>query len=171
MGANAMKSHFSQMAKYNTWANARLYEMARGLPDKLYRKNVGAFFGSLHGTLNHLLVTDRIWMRRFTGIGDDHPNKLNAILFEDLPSLELARREEDERIVQYVDGLTDSDISRDLDYSTTSGTPQRNQLRELLAHLFNHQTHHRGQAHTILTVLGIPEPQPLDLLAMLREKT
>ena len=119
-----MKSHFSQMAKYNTWANARLYEMARGLPDKLYRKNVGAFFGSLHGTLNHLLVTDRIWMRRFTGIGDDHPNKLNAILFEDLPSLELARRDEDERIVQYVDGLTDSGISRDLDYSTTSGTPQ-----------------------------------------------
>jgi uncharacterized damage-inducible protein DinB len=73
MGANAMKSHFSQMAKYNTWANARLYGMARGLPDKLYRKNVGAFFGSLHGTLNHLLVTDRVWMRRFTGIGDDHP--------------------------------------------------------------------------------------------------
>lgn len=72
-----MKSHFTRMAKYNSWANARLYGMAHGLADDLYRKNVGAFFASLHGTLNHLLVTDRIWMRRFTGTGD-HPAKLNA---------------------------------------------------------------------------------------------
>ncbi len=164
-----MRSHFLRMAKYNSWANARLYGMARGLPDELYRKNVGAFFGSLHGTLNHLLVTDRIWMRRFTGTGDS-PKKLNAILFEDLPSLEFARKEEDARIMRYVDGLTDDEIDKNLDYTTTSGVPQRNVLRDLLAHLFNHQTHHRGQAHTILTVLGIPEPQPLDLLAMLRER-
>jgi len=73
-----MKSHFTRMAKYNSWANARLYAMARGLPDGTYRKNVGAFFGSLHGTLNYWLVADRIWMRRFTGTGD-HPSKLNAI--------------------------------------------------------------------------------------------
>jgi len=165
-----MQSHFSKMAKYNAWANARLYGMARSLPDELYRKNVGAFFGSLHGTLNHLLLTDRLWMRRFTGIGD-HPKKLNAILFEDLPSLELARKDEDNRIVKYVDGLSDNDIGKDWEYSTTSGAPQHNPLGELLAHLFNHQTHHRGQAHTILTMLGIPEPQPLDFLAMLREKT
>lgn len=164
-----MKSHFGKMAKYNAWANARLYGMARGLSDEAYRKNVGAFFGSLHGTLNHLLVTDRIWMRRFTGTGD-HPAKLNAIMFDDLPSLEVARKEEDNRIVQYVDRLSAEDLGKDLDYSTTSGTPQRNPLRDLLAHLFNHQTHHRGQAHMILTVLGTREPRPLDLLAMLREK-
>lgn len=165
-----MKSHFTKMAKYNAWANTRLYGMARGLPDESYRKNVGAFFGSLHGTLNHLLAADRIWMRRFTGTGD-HPAKLNAILFEDLPSLEFARKEEDKRIVQYVGGLSDNDIGKDLDYSTLSGAPQRNPLRDLLAHFFNHQTHHRGQAHTILTVLGIPEPQPLDMLVMFRENT
>jgi uncharacterized damage-inducible protein DinB len=165
-----MKSHFSRMARYNAWANARLYAAARGLPDESYRKNVGAFFGSLHGTLNHLLLTDRIWMRRFTGIGD-HPLKLNAILFEDLPSLDLARKEEDRRIVHYVNGLSDGDIGKVLEYSTMSGVPQRNPLVELLAHLFNHQTHHRGQAHTILTILGIAEPQSMDLLPMLREKT
>jgi uncharacterized damage-inducible protein DinB len=165
-----MKSHFAKMAKYNAWANARLYAMARGLPDAPYRKNVGAFFGSLHGTLNHLLVTDRIWMRRFTGMGDQ-PKTLNVILFDDLPSVELARREEDQRIVKYVDVLTDNDFDKDLDYVTTNGIPQRFALGDLLAHLFNHQTHHRGQAHTILTVLGIAEPQPLDLLVMLREKT
>lgn len=164
-----MKSHFARMAKYNAWANARVYEEARGLPDEAYRRNVGAFFGSLHGTLNHLLVTDRIWMRRFTGTGDD-PKKLNAILFEDLASLEQARKDEDQRILRYVDGLTDSELSKELAYATTKGAPQRNPLGDLLAHLFNHQTHHRGQAHAILTVLGVPEPKPLDLLAMLREK-
>jgi uncharacterized damage-inducible protein DinB len=164
-----MKPHFSMLAKYNAWANARLYGAARSLTDTAYRKNVGAFFGSLHGTLNHLMVTDRIWMRRFTGEGD-HPARLNAIMFDDLPSLEVARKAEDARIIRYVDGLSNEEIGKDFNYSTTKGVPQRNVLRDLLAHLFNHQTHHRGQAHTILTVLGIPEPQPLDLLAMLREK-
>jgi uncharacterized damage-inducible protein DinB len=164
-----MKSHFLKMAKYNSWANARLYAMARGLPDASYRQNVGAFFGSLHGTLNHLLVTDRIWMRRFTGIGNS-PNTLNAILFEDLPSLELARQKEDARIVQYIDDLSDSDIAKDITYIMTNGIPQSYLLEDLLAHLFNHQTHHRGQSHTILTLLGVVEPQSLDMSAMLREK-
>lgn len=164
-----MRSHFGKMAAYNAWANARLYGMARGLPDEAYRRDVGAFFGSLHGTLNHLLVADRIWLRRFTGTGE-HPAKLDAIMFDDLASLERARRDEDDRIIRYVGGLSDEDFERNLDYATTSGAPKRNPLRELLAHFFNHQTHHRGQAHMILTVLGIREPQPLDLLAMLREK-
>ena len=164
-----MKAHFQRMARYNAWANARLYAQARALPGEHYRRNVGAFFGSLHGTLNHLLVTDRIWMRRFTGTGDN-PDRLNAILFEDLAPLEAARRQEDDRMIRYADGLTEEDIARDLDYATTRGVAQRNVLGDLLAHLFNHQTHHRGQAHTILTVLGNSEPQPLDLLLMLREK-
>ncbi len=162
-----MKRHFATMAKYNAWANARLYAAARSLPDESYLKNIGAFFGSLHGTLNHLMVTDRIWMRRFTGVGD-HPATLNAIMFDNLASLEPARKEEDDRIIRYVDGLSEEAIGKDFNYSTTKGVPQCNSLRDLLAHLFNHETHHRGQAHAILTVLGIPEPQPLDLLAMLR---
>lgn len=164
-----MKTHFGRMAAYNAWANARLYAMARGLPDEAYRKNVGAFFGSLHGTLNHILVADRIWMKRFSGTGE-HPVQLNAILFDDLRSLEVARRAEDDRIIRHVESLSEEDIDGILDYATTKGVPQRNPLRDLLAHFFNHQTHHRGQAHAILTVLGVQEPQSLDLLAMLREK-
>jgi uncharacterized damage-inducible protein DinB len=164
-----MKSHLANMAQYNAWANARLYAAARALPDGDYRKNVGAFFGSLHGTLNHLLVTDRIWMRRLTGEGE-HPAQLNAILFEDLGELDAARRSEDDRIIRYVEGLKAEELDRQVDYATTRGAPRRNRLSEILAHLFNHQTHHRGQAHAILTVLGIPEPQPLDLLAMFRER-
>lgn len=164
-----MKPHFSKMARYNAWANARLYGMARSLPDASYRKDVGAFFGSLHGTLNHLLATDRIWMRRFTGLGDP-PITLNAILFGDLPSLEVARQEEDKRIVQHVDDLSDDDIGKELNYTTTGGVPQCYPMGDLLTHLFNHQTHHRGQAHTVLTVLGMAAPQSLDLLAMPREE-
>lgn len=163
-----MRAHFATMANYNAWANARLYAAARSLPDAAYRKNVGAFFGSLHGTLNHLLVTDRIWMRRLTGTGE-HPERLDAILFDELPALEQARAQEDKRILGYVANLREEDFDQEVGYATTKGVAQRSQRGEILAHLFNHQTHHRGQAHAILTVLGIKEPQPLDLIAMLRE--
>jgi hypothetical protein len=81
-----MKAHFVIMAQYNAWANERLYRMAGTLPDDLYRKDVGAYFKSLHGTFNHLLTADRIWMRRLTGVGD-HPDRLDAIVFGDLQSL------------------------------------------------------------------------------------
>lgn len=100
-----MSSHFATMAEYNGWANVRLYRMARQLTDEQYRRDVGVYFKSLHGTLNHLLAADRIWMHRLTGVGD-HPNKLNAILFDDLPSLSVAREQEDHRIVRFVEGLS-----------------------------------------------------------------
>jgi uncharacterized damage-inducible protein DinB len=163
-----MKTHFVMLAKYNAWANARLFRMASALQDELYRKEVGAYFKSLHGTLNHLLAADRIWMRRLTGVGD-HPDKLNAILFDDLPSLHAARAEEDGRIIAFVQGQEEPAFEEVLDYRTLNGTPQRQRRREVLAHLFNHETHHRGQAHAIITVLGVAEPDPLDLLIMLRE--
>ncbi|MGQ0510159.1 MAG: DinB family protein [Betaproteobacteria bacterium] len=164
-----MKPHFTTLANYNAWANARIYAAARALPEESYKRNVGAFFGSLHGTLNHLLVADRIWMRRFTGEGDA-PAQLNAILHEDLPTLDAARKAEDARIIRYVDELPEADFGKEIDYATTTGARHRNRLRELLTHLFNHQTHHRGQAHAILTVLGVREPPPLDLMVMLRER-
>ena len=164
-----MKTHFAMMARYNSWANARLFRMASALQDELYRKEIGAYFRSLHGTLNHLLVADRIWMRRLTGVGH-HPDVLNAILFDDLPSLHAARVQEDGRISGFLQGLEESAFEEMSDYRTLNGTPQRQRRREILAHLFNHETHHRGQAHAILTVLGVTEPDPLDLLIMLREQ-
>lgn len=165
-----MKTHFVMMANYNAWANARLFRMAGALADELYRKEVGAYFKSLHGTLNHLLVADRIWMRRLTGLGD-HPDKLNAKIFDDLPSLHAARVEEDNRIVGFVQGLAEPAFEEALEYPMLNGAVQRQRRREILAHLFNHQTHHRGQAHVILTILGVAEPDPLDLLIMQREQS
>ena len=164
-----MKAHFVMMASYNAWANARLFRMAGALADELYRKEVGAFFKSLNGTLNHILVADRIWMRRLTGSGD-HPDKLNAIVFDDLSSLHAARVELDNRIVGFVQGLAEPAFEEVLEYRMLNGAPQRQRRREILAHLFNHQTHHRGQAHAILTVLGVAEPESLDLLIMQRER-
>jgi uncharacterized damage-inducible protein DinB len=160
-----MKSHFAMMADYNAWANERLYRMASGLPDEPYRRDVGAFFKSLHGTLNHILCADLIWMRRLTGVGEQ-PTSLSAILCDELSALWAARQQQDRRIVDYVASLSDAQIEESWAYQTLNGTPRQQLRREILAHLFNHQTHHRGQAHAILTVLGVSEPEGLDLLIM-----
>src|SRR5436190_4951873 len=110
-----MKPHYAMMAGYNRWANERLYEAARALPDTDYRANRGAFFGSLHGTLNHLLVADRVWMRRFTGDGPVQ-TQLDEILFEEFSALERARQDMDERIIGYVEVLTEADLKDVLTY-------------------------------------------------------
>jgi uncharacterized damage-inducible protein DinB len=164
-----LKAHFVMMAEYNAWANARLYGMAHQLPDELYRKNVGAYFKSLHGTLNHLLVTDRIWLQRLTGTGE-RPNRLDAIVCDDLPSLTDARTREDTRILAFVRSLDEAQLDQAFVFRTINGAPKEQKRRDVLAHLFNHQTHHRGQAHGILTVLGVHEPDSLDLLVLLRER-
>ena len=161
-----MKDHFEQLAAYNRWANARLYQAAFGLEDAEYRRDVGSFFGSLHGTLNHLLVTDRLWMKRFTGEGDAL-DRLDAILYDDLTDLASARADEDDRITNYINGLDAAALSARMTYANTSGQEFEEQRSALLTHLFNHQTHHRGQAHTILSICGAAPPS-LDLLVLQR---
>jgi uncharacterized damage-inducible protein DinB len=165
----ALTTHLQTMAAYNAWANRRLYDTAGTLPEPLYRQSAGAYFDSLHGTLNHLLVADRIWMSRLTGTGEA-PTRLNAILYDNLPDLRAAREAEDARIVAFVGTLGESDLDGVFHYATTSGRPQQQPRWESLVHLFNHQTHHRGQAHAILTRLGVAEPPSLDLLMMQRER-
>jgi uncharacterized damage-inducible protein DinB len=162
-----MKAHFEQFAAYNRWANARLYQAALALGDAHYRRNVGAFFKSMHGTLNHILVTDRIWLKRLTGEGD-HPDRLDAIIHDDRPALALARADEDDRIIRYVASLDEAMLDGLQEYKTTSGKPFTQKRSDILAHLFNHQTHHRGQAHTILSICAGREPPPLDLLPFQR---
>jgi uncharacterized damage-inducible protein DinB len=162
-----MQSHFAQFASYNRWANARLYEAMLALDEAEYRRDVGAFFKSMHGTLNHLLVTDRIWMKRLTGEGE-HPKGLDAIICEDRAQLALARADEDDRIVRFIASLDDAAINGTFKYATTAGKPFEDSRAAILAHLFNHQTHHRGQAHAILSICTGSEPPSLDLLGMQR---
>jgi uncharacterized damage-inducible protein DinB len=165
-----MQTHFAMFAAYNRWANALLYGAAAKLPDVDYHADRGAFFGSLHGTLNHLLVTDRIWLRRFTGSGPQ-PTRLSEILFDDLPSLSNARTAEDARIVAFVDGLTEADLVGTFTYRTITRPADITQpLAPALSHFFNHQTHHRGQAHTLLTIAAGRDAAPsLDLIYFQRE--
>jgi uncharacterized damage-inducible protein DinB len=159
--------NFRQLADYNHWANRRLYAAALELPDELYRRSTGVFFGSLHGTLNHLLLTDRIWLKRLTGEGDP-PNRLNAILYEDRGELARARMTEDARLKNLIGGYSQADLDETASYHTTSGIPQHQPRRDILLHLFNHQTHHRGQAHACCSILTGAEPPSLDLLAFQR---
>jgi len=146
-----MTSRYTMFAGYNAWANERIYDAASRLGDAAYRADRGAFFKSMHGTLNHMVVADRIWMRRFTGAGDA-PTQLDTILYDDFAALRAARRAEDERITAYIDGLTKADFARPLRYLTiTNPATIEQELSPALDHFFNHQTHHRGQAHGLLT--------------------
>lgn len=157
-----MKAHFQRFAAYNAWANARLYEAAAKLTDEEWHRDTGAFFTSLAGTLNHLLVADRIWMHRLTGEGGTH-TKLTDIPFPDFADLRAARTAMDARIIAFVDTLDDTAFDEEVHYSNTRGEPHHLPRGLILAHLFNHQTHHRGQAHHILSQLD-RDPPPLDLL-------
>jgi len=122
----------------------------------------------VHGTLNHLLVGDRIWMQRLTGEGDA-PTSLDAILCDDLKSLRAARAEEDARIIAFVAGLSDADLARKVRYRTISRPAEIEQeLGYALPHVFNHQTHHRGQVHGLLTRITGDAPS-LDLILYQRE--
>ncbi len=165
-----MQKHFRMFAAYNRWANERLYEAAAKLPDADYRAERGAFFGSLHGTLNHILVADRVWMRRFTGEGPT-PTRLDEILFDTLEPLAAARRDEDERIIAWVEGLSEADLAGTFTYRTLTRPTDVTQPRApALAHFFNHQTHHRGQCHTLLTIAGGKSAAPeMDLIYFQRE--
>jgi uncharacterized damage-inducible protein DinB len=156
-------AHYRMFAHYNAWANGRLYEAVARLSVEQYRADRGAFFKSVHGTLNHLLVTDRIWMQRFTGVGEA-PGRLDAILFETFDELRAARAAEDRRIVNFAEGLDDARIAATIKYRRVSSPQQFEQpLGPALAHWFNHQTHHRGQVHALLTGLAGEAPE-LDLL-------
>src|ERR1700704_954297 len=158
---------FRQLAAYNRWANARLYAAALALSEQAYRLHIGIFFGSLYGTLNHLLLTDRLWLKRLTGEGD-HPNRLDAILYEGRAELTRARIAEDNRLIAVIDKYDDTALANLHSYKTTSGMPQSQVLADILLHLFNHQTHHRGHAHACLSILTGGEPPSLDLLIFQR---
>jgi uncharacterized damage-inducible protein DinB len=163
-----MKSLFEMFAAYNTWVNERLYDAAARISDRDYRADRGAFFGSLHGTLNHLVLGDRIWMHRFTGTGDE-PKELDAILYDDFKTLRDARQAEDARITAYIDTLTEAALAGTIRYrSTRSPAEIEQRLAPLLLHFFNHQTHHRGQAHCLLTEIAGEAPS-FDLLVYQRQ--
>ena len=161
----ALLGHYRAMAHYNRWMNDRLYALAAELTDEQRKRPMGAFFGSLHGTFNHLLLTDRIWMAR-CGAGEAPAFRaLSDELFADFAQLRTERAASDERLGELVAGLDPADLERTIEYRATSG-PRRHALWIALSQLFNHQTHHRGQATTLFMQLG-RDPGLTDVLVWL----
>ncbi len=144
------------MATYNAAMNRRWYEAAAQLTDAQRREDRGAFFKSLHGTLSHLVWTDRVWMNRFDG-WERPPGAIKDSPFyiPDFEEMRALRDRQDADILAWAGRVTQDWIDADLTWF--SGANQRNFTRPtavLLMHFFNHQTHHRGQAHAVLTGLG-----------------
>ncbi|MEO0957592.1 MAG: DinB family protein [Pseudomonadota bacterium] len=163
-----MKAHFQMFADYNAWANERLYAAAGQLSKKDVEADLGAFFGSVLGTLNHIMIADLLWLAR---LREQRPPNfaLIDILHDDMAELTAARRVLDADIVRYADDLTEADLTANITYTTITGPTTMTQRRDhALPHFFNHQTHHRGQVHALLTRLTGDAP-PLDLLFYQRE--
>lgn len=155
---------FPMLARFNAWANERLYASCAELADAERKRERKAFFGSIHHTLNHLLVVDRLWLGRIEGM-DSGIESLDQVLYDDFEALRQARRREDARIVAVVDGIPESRLQQKIAYRRMSAAKDRQEksLEILLITLFNHQTHHRGQVHNMLSQAGI-EPPALDII-------
>ena len=152
------------MARFNAWANQRLYGAVAEMRDEDYRADRGAFFGSVHATLNHLLVVDILWRARIEGWRPEIAG-LDQILHETFKDLSEARREEDLKLIGLTDSLDGASLESEVSFGLLKSPDRRLSLRRdhILITLFNHQTHHRGQVHCLLTQSGITPP-PLDVL-------
>ena len=163
---DALLSHFRMLARYNRLANARLYSACADLGESELKRERLAFFRSIHGTLNHILLGDRIWLTRFAG-GEAPSTGLDAILYDDFAELRAARVAEDARIETFTDGLTGATLKGTIRYVNNEGRAFEDAADLLLAHFFNHQTHHRGQVHDMLMQTDVVPPG-LDLHRVLK---
>ena len=151
-------ANFQLLANFNTWANTKIFSSCKKLDDTEYKKDRKAFFSSIHGTLNHLLVVDRAYISRIEGKNHDLKS-LDQILYENLFQLEEARIKEDKRLVDLVNNLSKESINKEITYKGFDTGNQIYTINLVLITLFNHQTHHRGQIHNMLSQTGIKPPQ------------
>lgn len=143
------------LARYNRWMNERLYDVCSRLPDEERKKDRKVFFGSIHGTLNHLLLGDRVWLGRFV----NKPFQVESLaqeLYSDFDQLRKERDLTDTQIVQWAEGLSDTALNGDLTYTSIVNPVERtHKMAVAVIHFFNHQTHHRGQLTTLLSQCGL----------------
>jgi len=162
------------LARYNRWMNEKLYALAATLSDDARKRDAGAFFKSIHGTLNHLLLADRVWLSRFKGVSAPAEfmapgiRSLDQELYPDFDELRRERALTDDELSTWVAGLAQEQLAAPLVYERR-GQKIESPLWWAIAHVFNHQTHHRGQITTLLMQQGF-DPGVTDLFAMLREE-
>jgi uncharacterized damage-inducible protein DinB len=172
-------AHLSLLARYNQWMNNQLYEAATALPPAELAADRKAFFGSLLATLNHIAVADTIWLKRFAGhprcavvlepvAALPTPTALDQMLFDSLGALRERRTFLDRQILELCAALVDDDLAAVISYRRFNGEANNRQLGMLLLHFFNHQTHHRGQATTLLSQAGV-DVGVTDLLMLVPE--
>lgn len=172
-----MLEHLRLLSRYNQWMNEKLYNTAAQLPaDELARVR-GAFFGSLLGTLNHIMVADIIWLQRFSEHPAQHsaldrirampkPQTLAQTLLDDFSALSTERTLLDNTIITWCKQINASDLNHKLAYCNMKGVASVKNYGSLMLHFFNHQTHHRGQATTLLSQQGL-DIGVTDLLALI----
>lgn len=160
-------AYFGQLARYSAWAYARLLDGVAALPESDYRRDLGLFFGSIHGTLNHLLVGEHhLWFPRFAE-GVSHRLALDAELEADRALLDARLRAGAARWEPLISAWAPERFAGSLDYTSTQGQALSLPFAATLGHVFNHGTHHRAQITAALTALGQPCPE-LDLVHFLR---
>ncbi len=168
------------LATYNRWMNEKVYAAAATLGADELARDRGAFFASILGTLNHLVVADTLWLQRFARhprhaqalapvLALSTPAALDATVFAHLPELQRRRVELDGWIVDWITTITDDDLDGALAYANSKGQPQSRNFGGLLLHVFNHQTHHRGQVTTLLTQAGV-DVGVTDLVALVPQQ-
>jgi uncharacterized damage-inducible protein DinB len=167
MAASPLIAHFQMRGRYNTVVNQRLYEACARLTDVAYRQERAGSFGSIHRLLNHILLGDRLWMERFTASGVTSTPALGTILYDDFTSLRAAREIEDAGIEAFLSGLSENFFARQIEYVNNAGKLCADPASLVLAHFFNHQTHHRGQIHVMLSQTGM-QPPSLDMHRAIR---
>ena len=154
------------MADYNAWMNERLYAICASLSDEERKRNRGAFFKSIHSTLNHILWADRIWLTRLGGKSYGAPVAMGSDVFADFDELRAARAALDVEICQWAAALTDESLNAPYNFVSQVLKVTRVQPTwSFVTHMFNHQTHHRGQVTTLLSQAGI-DPGVTDVLLM-----
>lgn len=156
------KDQLALMARYHRWATKRLLASIESMPEEAYRRSCGLFFQSVHGTLNHLLLTDsEIWYPRFAG-AQTGIFALDAEIESDRVKLSSRLIAATARWVEHIDSLSDTALTHDLRFTMTTGQARTLPMPAALLHVFNHATHHRGQITAAISMLGF-ECQPLDL--------
>ncbi len=169
--------HICLMAKYNGWMNAKLHQAAMSLSSEALILDRNAFFGSILGTLNHLAVSDTIWLKRFATHPANYfvldpvralptPTSLDQLLHADIHSLSSCRRSLDQIITEWTAAIADCDLDHVLHYANSKGIVGDRNFFSLVMHFFNHQTHHRGQATALLSQAGV-DVGVTDLVALI----
>jgi len=178
MDTSDFADNYRLLARYNRWFNQRLFDACEQLTDEERKRDRGAFFGSIHNTLNHLIWGDQAWLKRFAAQGvafEALPDSLLAlpagalhgtVLYENWAALRAQRERLDAAIEDFANRMPPDFPLRTMRYANTRGVQREHPVWQALTHFFNHQTHHRGQVTALLMQAGI-DPGTTDLIAII----